>query len=150
MPRIYEAAAQRATGTAAGYVYSVTTGTRRAAILELGVFVASAPATGPDIGLGRGGGTAITVSLAALGQAMDPADTDAATTQLSTWATGPTVPGTAMRRITLPNVIGSGVIWTWAPGDFLVPPSTTTTTAPVIWQYSALAVTYNVYVKVLE
>jgi hypothetical protein len=80
---------------------------------------------------------------------MDSAD-EAGTSNLTSYASGVTAPSVFMRRLQLPATIGAGVIWTWAPGEFTVAASITTTTAPVLWQISTAAVTYDVYVKVLE
>jgi hypothetical protein len=146
MARIYEAAAQKISAASASQILSVITGSRRASILELGIFAVTAVAG--EIGLGRATGTGATPT-SVLVQAMDTAD-EAGTSNLTSYATGITAPSVFMRRVQLPATIGSGVIWTWAPGDFLVPASTTTVGAPVLWQISTAAVTYDVYVKVLE
>lgn len=146
MARIYEAGAQKVTSAAAGQILSVITGTRRASILELGIF--SVTAVAGEIGLGRGTGTGASATSVAV-QTMDSAD-EAGTSSLTSYASGVTAPSVYMRRIQLPATIGAGVIWTWAPGEFLVPASTTTTGAPTLWQISTAAVTFDVYVKVLE
>ncbi len=145
MARVYEAAATKTT-SAAQQILSLITGTRRTSILEIGIFATTAVAG--EIGLGRAGGTGATPT-SVLVQAMDPAD-EAGTSNLTSYATGITTPTNFMRRIMLPAVIGAGVIWTWAPGEFMVPASVTTVGAPVLWQISAAAVTYDAYVKVLE
>lgn len=146
MARIYEAAAAKTSGAAAGQILSIITGTRRASILEIGVFVTTAVAG--EVGLGRASGTGATPT-SVLVQAMDSAD-EAGTSNLTSYATGITAPSVFMRRIQLPATIGAGVIWSWAPGEFLVPASITTVGAPVLWQISSAAVGYDVYVKVLE
>jgi hypothetical protein len=146
MARIYEAGAQKISGAAAGQILSVTTGTRRASILELGIFAVTAVAG--EFGLGRAGGTGATPT-SVLVQAADSAD-EAGTSNLTSYSTGITAPTVFMRRVQLPATIGAGVIWTWAPGEFTVPASITTVGAPVLWQISTAAVTYDVYVKVLE
>jgi hypothetical protein len=146
MARIYEAAAQKVSAASASQILSVITGSRRASILELGIFAVTAVAG--EIGLGRATGTGATPT-SVLVQAMDSAD-EAGTSNLTSYSTGITAPSVFMRRIQLPATIGAGVIWTWAPGDFLVPASITTVGAPVVWQISTAAVTYDVYVKVLE
>jgi hypothetical protein len=55
------------------------------------------------------------------------------------WTTAPTA-GTALRRMVLPATIGAGVIWTF-PNGLVLP----TSSFFVVWQFSALAVTYSVY-----
>ena len=146
MARVYETAASKTSAASASQILSITTGTRRASILELGIFVTTAVAG--EVGLGRATGTGATPT-STLVQAMDTAD-EAGTSNLTSYATGVTAPSVFMRRIQLPATIGAGVIWTWAPGEFTIPASITTTTAPVIWQISTAAVGYDVYVKVLE
>lgn len=147
MARIYEAGATKTSAASASQILSIITGTRRASILELGIFATTAVAG--EIGLGRATGTGVTATSTLL-QAMDAADTDASTTNLASYASGIAAPAVFMRRIQLPAVIGAGVIWSWAPGEFMIPPSITTAGAPVLWQISAAAVGYDVYVKVLE
>lgn len=148
MPRIYEAGVQKTTGAAAGPIITVATGTRRCSVLELGIFATTAVAG--EVGTGRPGNTPAGALTGTLVQAGDPADEAGTTTATTSWATTqPTAPSNPMRRIQLPAVIGAGIVWSWAPGDLLVPASSTTT-ALVVWQFSAAAVTYDVYVKVLE
>lgn len=146
MARVYEAGAQKVSAASASQILSLITGTRRASILEFGVFAVTAVAG--EIGLGRATGTGSTPTSVTV-QAMDSAD-EAGTSSLTSYASGIAAPSNFMRRIQLPATIGAGVIWTWAPGEFTVPASTTTSGAPVLWQISTAAVTYDVYVKVLE
>lgn len=146
MARIYEAATTKTTGAAAGQILSITTGSRRCSVLEIGVFATTAVAG--EFGLGRATGTGATPT-SVLVQAMDTAD-EAGTSNLTSYASGVTAPSVFMRRLQLPATIGAGVIWSWAPGEFTIPASITTTTAPVLWQISSAAVTYDVYIKVLE
>lgn len=146
MSRIYEAATNKTTGAAAAPIALISTGTRRASILEIGVFATTAVAG--EVGIGRPANTPATPTSVTV-QASDPAD-EAGTTLLSNaWVTAPTVPGTAMRRIQLPATIGAGVIWSWAPGELMVP-AASLAAGIVIWQFTAAAVGYDVYVKVLE
>ncbi len=148
MPKIYEAGVAKTTGAAAGPIITIATGTRRCSVLEIGVFATTAVAG--EIGIGRPGNTpagSLTGTLVQAGEVTDEAGTTTATTSWGT--TQPTAPANPMRRIQLPAVIGAGIVWTWAPGDLMVPASATAN-AIVVWQFSAAAVGYDVYIKVLE
>jgi hypothetical protein len=145
MTQLYEAALQKVTSAAAGPIVTlVATSGARPDIREIGVFVSSAPASGPTIGYGRPAAVGSGTPTGALGQATDAADPAAVCTLASSFATSqPTAPSVAMRRLSLPNSIGAGVIWTFDRNAFNVPQSGNV----VIWQFSALAVTYDVYVQ---
>jgi hypothetical protein len=58
----------------------------------------------------------------------------------------PTAPTNFMRRVQLPATVGSGIVWVWAPGEFIVPISANL----CIWQISAAAVGYDCYIKYVE
>ena len=60
-----------------------------------------------------------------------------------------TAPTSLNRRAQLQAVAGAGVIFTWLPGEYLLWAGATIPQV-VIWQISALAVTYDVYCKVAE
>jgi hypothetical protein len=148
MARTYEGAVQKTTSTAAGPIATVFTTTNRVSVLEMGIFATTAVAG--EVGIIRpgtgGAGTVTGVTL----QAGDSADNASLTSLAASFATTqPSSPGSALRRIQLPATIGAGVIWTWAPGELVVPASATTAQI-VAWQFSSAAVTYDVYVKVLE
>jgi len=51
-----------------------------------------------------------------------------------------------MRRIQLPASVGAGVVWGWGQGELIVPVSANL----CVWQISAVAVGYDVYVKYIE
>jgi len=148
MARIYEAGVTKTTGAAAGPIITIATGTRRTSVLELGVFATTAVAG--EVGLGRPANTPAGALTGTLVQAGDNSDEAGTTTATTSWATTqPTAPTNPMRRIQLPAVIGAGAVWSWAPGEMIVPASATST-ALVVWQFSMAAVTYDVYIKVLE
>lgn len=148
MARIYEAGATKTTTAAAGPIVTPIAGTRRASILEIGVFATTAVAG--EVGLGRSAGTAAGALTGTLVQAGDPSDEAGTATLTTTFATTqPTAPSNFMRRIQLPATIGAGVIWTWAPGELVIPASSLVNPL-TIWQISSAAVTYDVYIKVLE
>jgi hypothetical protein len=141
--QLYEAAVQKTTTAAAGAIVSLLAGaSSRPDIREIGIFMSSAPTTGPTIGIGRPA-NAGTASTNTLGQATDINDPASTCNLSSAYSAAPTAPAVFMRRITLPNTIGAGVIWTFDRQDLNIAPSG----AFIIWQTSALAVTYDVYVK---
>jgi hypothetical protein len=88
-----------------------TAATDRAKIIEVGIFIGTAPTTAPDIGFGRTSGAGTTPTQVANGAA-DPAD-PAATALVDTgWATRPTYTAAPyLRRLVFPVTIGAGVIW---------------------------------------
>lgn len=144
MTQLYEAGIQRVTGAAAGNIATlVASASSRPDIREIGLFLSSAPATGPTIGIGRPAAAWATPTMTPLGQATDQADPVATCALVTAGATAPTAPTVFTRRISLPNVIGAGIVWTWEPNSLNVPVSGNL----VIWQVTALAVTYDLYVK---
>lgn len=145
MTQLYEIALQKVTGAAAGPIVTLTSGSAaRPDIREIAIFVSSAPATGPTVGVGRPAAQGTGAATGTLGQATDINDPAATCTLVTSYATTqPTAPTAFMRRISLPNSIGAGVIWTYDRQDLNMSPSTSF----VVWQISALAVTYDVYIK---
>lgn len=150
---IYEAGNTKTTGAAAGPIAVVVPGTlgagiRMPDIREIGVFNQSGVAAQIGIGIPAAAGTgALTsVTVQALNQ-LDPAGHTLLGTSYAT--TQPTAPSTFYRRADLQAVSGAGVIWTWLPGEFALWSGATINTL-VIWQISAAAVTYDLYVKTAE
>src|SRR5690349_13165449 len=145
MTQLYEVGLQKTTAAAAGPIFTLLTGSAaRPDIREIGIFVSSAPASGPTVGIGRPAAAGAGTATGSLGQATDVNDPAATCTLVSSFATTqPTAPSIFMRRISLPNTIGAGVVWTFDRQDLNIGPSANF----VIWQASALAVTYDVYVK---
>ncbi len=148
MARVYEAGVSKLTSAAAGPIATFIAGTRRASVLELGIFTTTAVAG--EVGIGRAANTAAGALTGTLVQAMDTSDEAGTATLTTTFGTTqPTAPTNFMRRIQLPATIGAGVIWTWAPGELMIPASSLVNPF-TIWQISTAAVTFDVYVKVLE
>ena len=150
---IYELGVTKTTGAAAGPVVSIVpaalaAGVRMPDIREIGIFsqsgVAAEVGTGFPAAVGTGAITGATVQ--ALNQ-LDPAGHTQVATSFAT--TQPTAPANFYRRGEIQAVVGAGVIFTWNPGEWLLW-SGATIPHVVIWQVSALAVTYDVYVKVAE
>lgn len=148
MTQLYSVGLQKVTGAAAGPIATFLAGSAtRPDIREIGVFCASAPATGPSIGLGRPAANGAGAATGTLGQALDPADPAATSTLVTSFATTqPTSPASFFTRMTLSPVIGSGFVWTFGYNELAVAASQNL----VIWQISALAVTYEVYIKFEE
>jgi hypothetical protein len=145
---IYEAGVTAALTTATAIATVLTGSSPRAEIREIGVFAATAAAG--EVGLGRPAANGTGAGTGTLVQAGDPADAAGVTT-LVPGPTGfatlqPTAPTNFMRRIQLPAVIGSGIVWSWGPGELIVAVSSNL----VIWQIGATTVTYKVYVKIIE
>jgi hypothetical protein len=146
--QLYEAAVQKVTSAAAGPIATFVAGSAaRPDIREISITLASAPTAGPSVGIGRPAGLGSGTLTGALGQATDVNDPAGTSTLVSAFGTTqPTAPAVPMRRISLPNAIGAGVIWTWDRQDLNVAPSGNL----VIWQFTALAVTYDIYIKFEE
>lgn len=146
MSHLYEVAVTKTTGAAAGPVATLLTASApRAEIREIGVFATTSVAG--EIGLGRPAAAGSGAATGSLAQALDAADSAAASTLVTSFATTqPTAPAIPFRHIQLPATAGAGVVWVWAPGELIVPVSANL----VIWQFSAAAVNYAVYVKLVE
>jgi hypothetical protein len=88
----------------------------RLKLMELGFFLAAATAS--VFGLGRPAAIGDTPTTPVDFLQEDPANVLAANVALSAlaWGTGPTVPVSFLRRIALPAVVGTGVIWTFPEG----------------------------------
>ena len=151
---LYEIGLPKTTGAAAGIIAAVNpaaiaAGTRMPEIREIGIFNQSGVAAEVGIGypaaVGTGG-----ASTSGTVQALNPIDAAGHTTVITLYVTlQPTAPTNFMRRAEIQAVVGAGVIFTWQPGEFALWQGAALFT-PVIWQISALAVTYDIYVKVAE
>ena len=149
---IYEAGAQRTSGAVAGALASVVPGTlaagiRMPEIREIGIFNVSGVAAEIGLGypaaLGTGG-----VATSAVVQG-SPVDACGHTVLALTYTTlQPTAPAAYMRRAELQGAVGADDPG-GNPGEF-IRWSGAAINAPVIYQISALAVTYDIYCKVAE
>ena len=111
-----------------------TTTTRRAKVMELGIFLAAATAS--TYAIGRPAAIGVTPGTLVFFMPEDPADirpsvVDDMQSALS-WGTGPTVPVDFFRRIAFPATIGVGVIWTF-PKGWVIPISSSV----VLWNVAA-------------
>ena len=88
----------------------------RVRLVEMGIFLAAATAT--TIGLGRPQAIGITPTTPVDFLPEDPNNVLASGVVQSAlaWETKPTIPTAFLRRIALPAVIGTGVIWTFPEG----------------------------------
>lgn len=128
----------KTTGAAAAAIATLSTGAARdVRIYEVGI-TASTAVSG-EVGLMRPGNTPTVPTGGQVGSAHDNIAGAGAAVTANAWTTAPTA-GTGMRRMVLPATIGAGVIWTF-PDGIVLP----TSSFFVVWQYSALAVTYSVY-----
>ena len=150
---IYEGGYTYTSGAAAhaiGEIIPVTlaAGHRPPEIREIGIFNQSGVAA--IVGVGRPAAIGVTPGTLTTVQAGNAMDTIAgATTIAASWGTAPTAPSTFMRRADLQAAQGSGVIFTWLPGESVLWSGSAINTL-VLWQVSASAVTYDIYVKVAE
>ena len=150
---IYEGAMTKTTGAAAAPFAEIipavlAAGKRPPEIREIGISNQSGVAA--IIGIGRPAAIGITPATLTTVQAAHSIDTIAGNTTIAaTWGTPPTAPATFMRRFDLQATQGAGVIWTWLPGEFVLWSGSAISTL-VLWQISAAAVTYDLYVKVAE
>ncbi len=124
-------------GTIAAAAWEIRTGATpgRARLLELGLFLVAATAS--VIGLGRPAAIGLVPTGPADFVPEDPNDVIASGVIQSAvaWGTGPTVPASYIRRISLPAAIGQGVIWTF-PEGIVIPISSSI----VLWNISAASV----------
>jgi hypothetical protein len=150
MPGVYEAGVAIATAGAAAAIATITTAAgQQARIREIGV--TSQTATAVEIGLGVPAALGAGALTGPVFQALDPSDVAGVTTLVNGatnrgFATSaPTAPTNPFRRFQLPALIGSGVVWVWADNELVIPVSKQV----VIWQYGAVTVTFDVYVKLM-
>jgi hypothetical protein len=139
-------AGQKASGAAAGPIvqFRAAGAARDVRVFEIGVFAATAVAG--EVGVGRPAALAVTpatpIGPIGSGNGYDNVSGAGAALIDTTWATAPTAPAIPWRRYAIPATIGAGIVWRWAEG-IVVPASG----ALVIWQYSALAVTYDFHLE---
>jgi hypothetical protein len=149
---IYEAALSKTTSTAAAPIAvivpaTLASGVRMPEIREIGVFNTSGVAA--EIGIGSPAANGSTPTTSATVQAINELDPAGHTTLVTVHTTPATAPTVFNRRVPLQAVAGAGLIFTWAPGEYLLWAGATIPQV-VIWQISTLAVTYDVYLKVAE
>lgn len=142
MARYALALAPTAVGAGLAAFDIATAATDRVSVLEIGVFVQTAVALDVSIARTTAVGTRTTpTTMAAEGP--DPAGTASMATA---WSVAPTISATDLRRAMLPGNIGAGIIWTWAPGQFYIPVSSSI----VVVNRGALGPALRVYAVVEE
>lgn len=150
---VYELGLSKTTGAAAGPVVTIVpaalaSGVRMPDIREIGIFSVSGVAAEVGLGVPAAAGTgAVTGGTVQALSALDPAGHTQVAASFAT--TQPTAPASFFRRAELQAVAGAGAIFTWLPGEFALWAGASVPQV-VVWQVSALAVTYDVYVKVAE
>ena len=106
-------------------------------IMEVGLNLGAATAS--TYGLGRSGNVPTQTSPVLL-QAENPNDPAFQSGMAVAWSVAPTVPTQFFRRISLPNTIGSGIIWTFPRGLILAVSS-----SMLIWNLAANSASTNVW-----
>ncbi len=121
-------------GTTAEAAWEIITGATpgRAKVKEVGVFMAAATASTFGLGYPQAVGTTPTAPVDFLCE--DPNDVLATGVVQSAlaWAATPTIPLKFFRRISLPAVVGTGVIWTF-PEGLVIPVSSSL----VLWNLAS-------------
>lgn len=151
---IYELGLTKTTGAAAGPIVTIIPAALSSTvpmpdIREIGVFNVSGVAAEVGIGVpaAAGSGTVTGGTVQDLTQTLPAGSTQMAS---SFATTQPTAPTNFYRRFELQAVAGSGIIFTWSESEFRLWSGGTASGQLVVWQLSALAVTYDCYVKVCE
>lgn len=149
---LYEAGLPKTTTTTPAPVAVIVPGTlgagiRSPEIREIGIFNVTGVAA--EVGLGIPAAAGVTATTSMLVQALNQTDPAGHTTLVTVHTTPATAPANFYRRGEIQAVVGAGIIWTWAPGEWILW-SGATIPQVVIWQLSALAVGYDCYIKVSE
>lgn len=122
----YGVSAASAAAPAAGAAFAEfrNAATRRVYIIEVGVFLGAATASG--VGLVRATAQGTGGASSGTPQAGDPAAPTSSVSGLfvNAFTVAPTfTAANAVRRVRLPAAIGAGIIWSWPPGDPLIVPA---------------------------
>jgi hypothetical protein len=149
---LYEVALPKTTLTAAAPIASIVPGTlgagiRMPEIREIGIYSQSGAAA--EVGLGIPAAAGITPTTSATVQALNQIDAAGHTTLVTVHTTPATAPVNFYRRAALQAIAGAGAVWVWGAGEW---PLWSGAAIPhvVLWQISAVAVTYDIYLKVAE
>jgi hypothetical protein len=149
---LYEVSLTKTTGAAAGFICTIVPGAlgagiRPPEIREIGITNVSGVAA--EVGIGIPAAAGVTPSGALTVQPLNQLDPAGHTQLVPTYTTAPTAPANPYRRFQVQALAGAGDIFTWLPGEFTLW-SGAAVNQVVLWQFSASAVTYDVYVKVAE
>lgn len=151
MPALYAVSDRSASVTVAGRLAELrTTSTDRLFVTEIGVSVGVAGAA-PTIGLIRPNAIGVTPTSPKTVQALDPGDPAGTGTTATAWGTAPTLPATPvyLRRVALPATVGAGWVWTFAPGELVVPVSSSLL-IDLIALSAAAATAIDFYIQLTE
>lgn len=113
---IFSIAVRTSSGTtttaAAEFIASASVAYR---LLELGITINAATAS--VFGYGKPAAAGVTPATTSTVQAEDSGNTTAGNTTVAlTWGTSPTAPTNYLRRVSLPNTVGAGIVWTFPRG----------------------------------
>lgn len=149
---IYEASLPKTTTAAAVPIAVIVPGTlgagvRSPEIREIGIFSVSGVAA--EISLGVPAAAGVTPTTSETVQPLNQLDPAGHTTLVTVHTTPATAPANRYRRAPLQAAAGAGIIWAWAPGEFILW-SGAAIPQVVIFQESVLAVGYDIYVKTAE
>jgi len=149
---IYELGFTKTSGAAAGMVCAIVPGTlgsgiRMPEIREIGLFSQSGVAA--ILGLGFASSAGATPTETVVQALLNGIDAAGHTNIVTAYTTAPGAPSNYFRRWDIQALQGAGDVFTWGEGEF---PLWSGASVPqlVIWQISAVAVTYDGYVKVAE
>lgn len=119
------------TGSAAASIEFIAGATLRMKLLEIGITLNAATASA----LGFGRPAAIGVSpTKVVGLAEDVGDPAALGSGSLVWSTGPTSPANFFRKISITNVAGQGVVWTFYRGVIMQ-----TAASSILWNLTTVS-----------
>jgi len=121
-------------GTTAEAAWEIITGATpgRARLMEMGVFMAAATASTFGLGFPQAVGTTPTTPVDFQNEDGDDVLASGVVQSALAWAATPTIPLAFFRRVSLPAVIGTGVIWTF-PQGIVIPVSSSI----VLWNLAS-------------
>jgi len=149
----YKLGLQKVTGAAAGPIITIVPAALAAGVpmAEVrGIVITNVSGVAGEVGVGlpaaAGTGAVTGGTVQRLNQTHAAGNTQVAT---SFATTQPTAPANFYDREQLQAVVGAGFSWTYAPGEWQMWAGATIPQI-VVWQLSALAVTYDVTVQIAE
>jgi hypothetical protein len=92
-------------------------------VLEVGIFIAVAPTTAPDLGIVRMNAVGTGAITSTAGAGHETGHTPVGVLETAWATTRPTRTGTRFRRALLPLTVGAGIIWQLGPNGIQVPVS---------------------------
>lgn len=152
---LYELGLQKTTAASAGPIGTIiplalASGVQPADIREIGIFNVSGVAAEIGLGFPAAAGTGGLATGGTVQPNVGWLNAGDTTVALTFTTLQPTAPTNFLRRAQLQAVVGAGIIWTWDSNEFATWQGGTVAGQIVLWQISALAVTYDFYIKVAE